>query len=243
MATHAAVVCRFSDGSYSFLRDDLSADTLTEIQTDASGILNIAGDISWGVANQDKIMTHAMCKIQTDTAGTGVLVSAAVYGTQGEVVCPIQGGGIYVDGGGKLAYPVKAATGMKVKVEFQAAADACTTGSIVVVCKSGKCDVFKAVGSDGANVLFTNKDGNGWGDALAGERVVATYSCYGSTYGVADTGVADGIDGFYIESSQGNLKGLLFPSFPSASHSPPAPWIACNILVNQNDTATLTANV
>ena len=243
MATHAAVVCRFSDGSYSFLRDNLSADTLTEIQSDASGILNISDNVSWGVANQNKIMTHALCKIQTDSAGSGVLVSAAIYGTQGEVVMPIQGGGIYVSGLPQLPAPVTAASGMKVKVEFQAAADACTTGSIAVLCKSGKTDIFLAVGSDGADVLFQNKDSNGWGDALAGERVVATYSCYGSTYGVADTGIADGVDAFFVESSQGNLKGMFYPTYASASHPIPSPWNPCNISVNQNDTATLRANV
>ena len=242
MATHAAIDIVFSDGSVTFLRDEISENTLTEIQTDASGILNITGDISVGVANQGKTATHAICKIQTDSATSGAFAYAAFYGPQGNVLCPIQGGGSFVSGNPPLKKPVRMQSGVVVKVFWQAVADAVQYGSTAVYCASGKCDIFQGLAVDDTNVSMVNKDNATWGEALAGETVVATMSTYSASNGLADTGVADGIDGFFVESASGQLMGLFYPAKGSADQWP-VPWAPCRIRVSQNDTLTLRANV
>ncbi len=234
---------RFSDGSYTFLRDDVSEDTLTEIQTDASGLLNITGDLSWGVANQNKTMTHALIKVQTDSAATGCFGHGAVYGSQGEVVCAIQGGGCRVSGMPALVKPVRAQSGMQVKVYWQGAADSVQQASVAVYCASGKCDIFSGTAIDDQDVSLLNKDSSSWGESLANEKVIAAYSTYSATNGLADTGVADGIDAFFSESSTGQLTGLFPPAQGGGNSDGPVPWIGYNIVVSQNDTLTCRANV
>ena len=62
MATNASVILKFSDGTITYLRNDLTLDTLTEIKTDNSGILNIAGNLSAGQANQNKVCNSCSSK-------------------------------------------------------------------------------------------------------------------------------------------------------------------------------------
>ncbi len=242
MATNVSATIRFSDGSMTYLRDAVSADTLTEIQTDASGLLNITGDLSVGVANQGKTATHCLVKVQTDSAATGAFGYAAFYGTQGEVLCPAQGGGSSVTGLPKLVKPVRMQSGVAFKVFWQAVADAVQYASVAVYCSSGKCDIFQGLAVDATNVSMTNKDGNTWGEALAGQTVVAAYSTYSATYGLADTGVADGIGGLYVESASGQLLGMFSPALGAGEQSP-APYVQQPIRVSQNDTLTCRANV
>jgi hypothetical protein len=224
-----------------FLRDDVTADTLTEIQTDASGLLNITGNLSVGVANQGKMATHALCKVQTDSATTGAFGYGAFYGTQGEVLCPVQGGGAVVSGLPKMVKPVRMQSGITFKVFWQAVADAVQQASVAVICASGKADIFSATAVDATDVSMTNKDGNTWGEALAGQTVVAGYATYSATNGLADTGVADGIDGFFVESASGQLLGMYYPA--KSNDQDPCPWISLPIRVSQNDTLTVRANV
>jgi hypothetical protein len=242
MATHVSCQIRFSDGSFTFLRDDVSEDTLTELQTDASGILNLTGDISVGTANQDKVATHAICKVQTDSAQTGSFGYAAFYSPQGNVVCPIQGGGFATGGLNQLIKPVRMQTGVQVKVYWQGVADAVQQASLAVYCASGKCDIFSATAVDDTNVSMVNKDGSTWGEALSGETVLGGYATYSATNGLADTGVADGIDAFFVESSAGQLLGMYGPNKGSSSHIA-VPYNMQTIRVNQNDTLTVRANV
>jgi hypothetical protein len=242
LATHVSAIIRFSDGSMTFLRDDVSADTLTELQTDASGLLNITGNLSVGVANQGKVATHAICKVQTDSATTGAFGYAAFYGTQGEVLCPVQGGGYKVSGIPKLVKPVRMQSGVQLKVFWQAVADAVQQASVAVYCASGKCDIFSATAVDDTDVSMVNKDGNTWGEALAGQTVVAGYATYSATNGLADTGVADGIDAFFVESASGQLLGM-YPPALGAHGIEPVPYLAQSIRVSQNDTLTCRANV
>lgn len=225
-----------------FLRDDVTAETLTEIQTDASGLLNITGDLSVGVANQGKVATHALCKVQTDGAATGSYMYGAFYGTQGEVLCPVQGGGSKTTGLPALATPVRMQSGVQLKVEWQANGTGVQQASVAVVCASGKADIFHALAVDDTDVSMVNKDGNTWGEALAGQVVKMAYATYSSTDGLADTGVADGIDAFFVESASGQLLGLYAPS-DGYSGQTAAPYIAQPIRVSQNDTLTVRANI
>lgn len=242
MATHISVLVRFSDGSFTFLRDDVSEDTLTEIQTDASGLLNITANISVGVANQNKVATHAMAKVQTDSAQTGAFGYGAFYGPQGNVLCPIQGGGFKCSGLPQLIKPVRMQSGVVVKCYWQAYSDAVQQASVAVYCASGKCDIFSATAVDDTDVSMINKDSATWGEALAGETVIGAYATYSATNGLADTGIADGIDAFFVESASGQLLGMYAPE-GGAYATDPCPYIMQTIRVSQNDTLTVRANV
>ena len=63
MATNASAICKFSDGSISYLRNAVTLDAKTELLTDASGLVNQAGGLSVGQANQGKTMTHT-CEVK-----------------------------------------------------------------------------------------------------------------------------------------------------------------------------------
>lgn len=243
MATHVCCFVRFSDGSFTFLRDEISEDTLTELQTDASGLLNITGNVSIGQSNQGKIATHALGKVVTDSATSGAWGYGAFYSPQGNVMCPIQGGGAKVSGLPALIKPVRMQTGVQVKVYWQAIADSVQQASVAAYCASGKCDIFSGTAVDDQDVSLLNKDGSSWGEALSGEVVLGAYATYSATNGLADTGVADGIDGFFVESSSGQLLGMYAPAGGGHDHPLPVQYIAQSIRVNQNDTLTCRANV
>lgn len=242
MATHVSCLIGFSDGSFTFLRDDLSADTLTELQTDASGLLNITGDVSVGQANQGKTAVSALAKVQTDTAQTGAYVGGGFYDSQGTFICPIQGGGSQVTGLPALIKPVRMQTGVKVQVMWQASGDAVQIASVVAYSASGKCDWFTGTAVDDQDVSMTNASGNTWGEALAGETVIGAYANYSADNGLADTGIADGIDAFFVESAAGTLKMMYAPAKGNQS-AEFSPFIRRAVRVDQNDTLTCRANV
>lgn len=242
MASNISVLVRFSDGTMTYLRDTVTLDTLTEIQTDASNILNISGDVAVGQAYVGKIATHALAKVVTDSASSGAFCYAAFYGPDGSVLCPIQGGGYRVTGLPKLVKPVRMTTGTVCKAQMQTQADAVQIGSLAVYTASGKCDIFFGLAVDDSNVAMLNAQGSTYGQSLSGEQVVGAYATYGATYGLADTGIADGIGGFFVESSTGQLKMLYSPGV-AAADAEPMEYIASKYLVNQNDTLTIRANV
>lgn len=244
MATNASVYVRFSDGSFTTLRDAISEDTLTEIKTDASGILNITGDVSIGQSNEGKIAVAALVKIQTDSALTGAFSQAAFYSPQGNVVCPIQGGGYKVSGLPNLIKQVRMETGTTVKVQWQAVADAVQVASLAVYTASGKCDTFSVLAVDNTASAMVNKDGSTIGQALTNETILGGIATYSALNGLADTGVAssDGINAFYVESSSGTLKAM-YPPCQGASDLEPSPWIMQSVKILQNDTLTCMANV
>lgn len=241
MATHVSCLIKFSDGSFTFLRDDVALDTLTEIQTDASGLLNITGDISVGVANQNKIATHALGKVQTDSATSGAWGYGGFYGPQGTVLAPIQGGGFRVAGLPSLIKPVRMQSGVVVKVYWQDVADAVQQASVAAYCASGTCDIFSAAAVDDTDVSMVNAQGATWGEALAGETVMGAYATYSATNGLADTGIVDGVDAFFVQSSTGQLLGMFAPS--RGELNLPVTYTPQKIVVSQNDTLTVRANV
>ena len=232
-----------SDGTFTYLRDAVTAETLTEIQTDGSGILNIAPNLGIGTANQGKTATHALGIVQTDSATTGCWSYGAFYDPQGTVLCPIQGGGCQVSGLPALAKPVRLQTGVKVKVYWQAKADEVQIASVAVVCASGKTDIFSTLAVDDQDVSLLNKDGATWGQALAGQTVVQAYATYPATNGLADTGEADGVSAFYVESASGQLLGMYAPCMGGGTKEEPTPWIRQTIRVNQNDKLVARANI
>ena len=241
MATNVSIVLQMSDGTVSYLRNDVTLDTLTEVKTDNSGILNIAGNLSAGQALQGKTVVAAGAKVQTDDATTGCFSHAAFYDAQGSIVCLIQGGGNSDSGLPMLKKPVRLSTGVTVKVLAQAGASGMQIGSLAVYCASGKSDIFTGTGVDATAVSMINKDGNTIGESLTGQRVVAAYATYPSTNGLAEIGVADGIGAFYVEDSAGQLKAMFFPAL-GRNQQGMVDYQACNFIVAQNDTLTITAN-
>jgi len=142
----------------------------------------------------------------------------------------------------RLIKPVRMQSGITLKVQWQAVADSVEIAAVAVYCQSGKCDVFTGTAVDDTNVSMTNKDGNTWGESLAGQVVTMAYCTYAALNGLADTGVADGIDALFVESASGQLLGMFAPD-QGAYDATPIPFVPQAIRVNQNDTLTLRANV
>lgn len=242
MASNISVLIKFNDGTFTYLRDTVTLDALTEIQTDASGLLNIAGDISAGQAYTGKVATHAIAKCVTDSTSTAAYCYGAFYAPDGSVLCPIQGGGYLVTGLPALVKPVRLSTGVVVKCQAQAMADSVQIASVAFYCASGYCDVLFATASDDADVAMLNAQGSTLGQSASGQTVVGAYATYGATFGLADTGIADGVGGLFAESSDGTLKMMYAPSQASTDQEP-APYQRMSYRVDQNDTMTCRANV
>ena len=162
-------------------------------------------------------------------------------GPQGTVLCPIQGGGANCTGLPKLVKPVRMQSGVVVKARWQGQADAVQQASVAVYCASGKCDFFTGTAVDDTDVSMQNLQSATWGESLAGEVVLGAYATYSATNGLADTGIADGIDAFFVESASGQLLGM-YPPEKGQGHVS-APYIMQSIRVSQNDTLTCRANV
>lgn len=243
MATNISALIKFSDGTFTYLRDEASANTLTELKTDASGILNIAGDISVGLGNQGKLATHCMIKVQTDDATTGCFSYGAFYDPQGRIMVAVQGSGVAGSALPALKKPVRMTTGVKLQCQFApivASGTSMSFANVAVYCRSGMSDIFSVQSADSGVQALLNKDGNTIGEALAGQTVLCSYSTFSSTNGVADVGIADGINGFYLEDSQGQLKMMYSPSKGNDQYPPP--WVEAPVTINQNDTLTVAAN-
>jgi len=242
MASNISIFIKFSDGSFTYLRDTVTLDALTEIQTDASGLLNISGDVAVGQAYTGKTATHALAKVVTDSAASGAFCYGAFYGPDGSVLCPIQGGGYRVTGLPKLVKPVRMTTGVVCKAQAQAQADSVQIGSVACYTSNGKCDIFFGTIVDDADVAMLNAQGSTIGQSLSGMTVVGAYSTYSATYGLADTGIADGVGGFFVESSTGQLKQMYAPA-AAVSAAEPSEYIPGAFRVDQNDTLTARGNV
>jgi len=116
MAANASIICKFSDGTVGYLRNAITLDAATEVKTDNSGLLNIAGDLSVGQAFQGKTLTHASVKIQNDSATSGAFGYASIIGVDGSIIGAIQGGGTQTSGLPRLKKPVRMQTGVKINV-------------------------------------------------------------------------------------------------------------------------------
>jgi len=242
MASNISVLIKFNDNTFTYLRDTVTLDTLTEIQTDASGLLNITGDISVGQAYTGKVATHAVAKCVTDSTDTGSFCYGAFYAPDGSVLCPIQGGGYKVDGLPALVKPVRLSTGVVVKCQAQALADAVQIASFAFYCASGYCDILFGLAIDDTDVPLLNAQGSTLGQSASGQTIVGAYSSYSASYGVADTGIADGVGGLFAESSDGTLKMMYTPA-QGAREQEPIPYQRTSFRVDQNDTMTIRANV
>jgi CheY-specific phosphatase CheX len=243
MATNASIILKFSDGTVGYLRNDVTLDTATEVKTDPSGLLNQAPNLSVGQAFQGKTLTHAGVKIQTDSATSGAFGYASIVGVAGNIIGAIQGSGSNCVGLPRLRRPIPMMTGVKINVFAQLVADAVQYASLAVYCASGKVDIFQGLGVDATDVSMVSViSGSTIGEALVNQQVVCYYATYSATNGLADTGVADGINALYVEDAQGQLKAMMYTTKGSKSQQL-VPWVEDSFVIRQNDTLTLRANV
>ena len=242
MATNASIICKFSNGTIGYLRNAITLDTATEVKTDASGLVNQAGGLSVGQAFQGLTMTHAAVKIQTDSAVSGAFGYASIIGVGGNVIGAIQGGGTHAQGLPKLKRPIAMMTGVKINVFAQAVADAVQYASLAVYCASGKVDIFQGLAVDGSDVSMVSVvSGSTLGEALVNQQFVCFYATYPATNGLADTGVADGVNALFAEDAQGQLKSMMFTTKGTGEEM--LDYVEDSFRVLQNDTLTLRANV
>ena len=243
MATNASAICKFSDGTVGYLRNAITLDSATEVKTDASGLVNQAGGLSVGQAFQGKTLTHAAVKIQTDSATTGAFGYASIIGVAGNIIGAIQGSGTNGAGLPRLKRPVPMMTGVKINVFAQTVADAVQYASCAMYCASGKVEIFQGLAVDATDVSMVSVvSGSTLGEALVNQTVVCYYTTYPATNGLADTGVADGVNALFAEDAQGQLKAMMYTT-KGNSDPDMVTFVEDSFRVLQNDTLTLRANV
>jgi len=243
MATNASVICKFSDGTIGYLRNAITLDSATEVKTDNSGLVNQAGDLSIGQAFQNKTLIAASVKIQTDSATSGAFGYASIVGTAGNIIGIIQGSGATGAGLPRLKKPIKMTTGVKINVFAQAIGDAVQYASLAVYYASGRADVFQGLAIDATDVPMKSVVSNlTLGEAAQGERVMCYYATYPATNGLADTGVADGVNALFAENSSGQLKSMMYTAKGNMDGEV-VEFVEDSFTIEQNDTLTLRANV
>ena len=240
MATNVSIYGLCSDGTFVALRDAINEDTLTEIQTDASADLNVTGNVSIGQAYQGKTLVRAVAKVQTDNSTAGCLSWADLKDAQGTIICPIQGGGSNVSSMPVLVKPVRLKTGIIAEARWQDVADSVQYGALMCYTASGTCDVFYALGVDSTPTPMINASGATIGQSLAGQVIVGAYATYSATNGLDDN--ADGVNAFYVESAEGQLKAM-YPPGAGAYINSLTEWIRYPVRIDQNDTLTITASL
>jgi hypothetical protein len=242
MATDINAFVQFSDGTFAVLRKEgATAEAVTSLPTGGNGLAQVSS-VEIGQAYTGKTAVAASIAVQTDSAQTGLFSYGYFLGPDGKIVCPVQGGGYSSTGLPKLAKPVKMTTGLTLQACFDTQADAVALAALAVYCACGTSDVFFVKAVDATKTAMVNKDGSSIGQALTDKKITKVYATYSATNGLNDNG--DGNSGFYIESADGQLKGM-YP--PSCSLSPEAmiPYIdlAIPVHINQNDTLSVMAGV
>ena len=84
--------------------------------------------------------------------------------------------------------------------------------------------------------------GSTLGEALVNQTVVCYYTTYPATNGLADTGIADGVNALFAEDAQGQLKAMMYTTKGNADPDLVS-YVEDSFRVLQNDTLTLRANV
>ena len=213
MTTAITVILKFSDGTYGYMQNsDVTAGFSGEeiLSSNAGGNLNQVNGISAGVAFTDKVVTHAASKVCTQNADSATYMWAYFLGTDGAIICPIQGGGGTMQQLPALKKPVTLKTGMQVQDAWQSAGDSATlVASVTVYCADGTSDVFGVTAVDGTNTELKNKSGIGIGDALAGKTASCYFGVYPSTIGINENG--GGVSTLWVEATDGTIKALIPP--------------------------------
>lgn len=239
MATAFSIYGRCSDGTViSLVNTSVTENTVTEIQTGGTGLAQVSG-VSLGQAYIGKTLTHAVAKVSTEGAATGGICYAQILDASGKVAMIIQGGGDHVSDFPALCRPLTLANGMVAQGRWDALADAATLqASLAVYCTDGSCDVFTVAGVDATKTAMLNKDSATVGQALAGKTIMKAYATFNSTYGINESNQGNG--GFYIESSDGQLKAVYPPG--NGRDQTAVPFITYPVRIAQNDTLSVMAD-
>ena len=181
-------------------------------------------------------------KVFQDDAVIGGFNYAYFLGPDGKIMVPVQGGGYQSTGIPTLKKPITMTTGVTLQACMDIKADAVALASLAVYCTDGTSDVFFVKAVDATKTAMVNKDGSTIGQALQNKALKCCYSTYSAEKGLSDNGA--GVGGFYLESSDGALKGIFPPSAGVDDHSVvqyielPRP-----IPIGQNDTLSVMAGL
>lgn len=206
--------------------------------------------MSLGQAFANKTLIAMSVLVQGDDAQNQCFASGHILGPTGQMITPVQGGDYAGVGLPKLKRPVRCVPGVKLFVTTDEGADAVSLASMAVYCASGKSAIFSVKAVDATKTeLVDVLTGGSVGQSLAGERIICSYQTYPATKGLNDNQA--GNSGFYIESSDGQLK-LMVP--PVAGHSSgssgnylqgSSPYVeySVGIPIDQNDTLSVMAGL
>lgn len=242
MATDIMAFVQFSDGTFaSLVKEGATVETVTSVPTGGTGLNQVSG-IEIGQAFAGKVAIAAAVKTQSDSAATAAFCYGYFLGPDGKIICPVQGGGAGATGLPKLKKGVRMAPGVTLQAAFDTAADAVALASLAVYCSDGTSDVFFVKAVAGTKTAMVNKDGSSIGQALTGKVISCAYASYSAANGLNDDGT--GVGGFYIESSDGQLKAM-YPPGKGNDEREVIPYISLpvGIRIFQNDTLSVMAGV
>jgi hypothetical protein len=242
MATDIMGFVQFSDGTFgSFLKEGASAESVTSLPTGGVGLNQVSG-IEIGQAYAGKTAVAAAVKVQTDSAQTGAYAYAYFLGPDGKIIVPVQGGGYKASGIPMLKRSVVMAPGITLQACFDAVGDAVALAALSVYCTDGTSDCFFVKSVSGTKTAMVNKDGSTIGQALTGKLIECTIPTYSAQNGLNDNGT--GVGGFFLESSDGQLKGMFLPGQGTFNElNEQYSQLPVRIPVMQNDTLSVTAGV
>ena len=255
MATAVYGYGQFACGTFaSFANASVSDETVTEIQTGGTGINQVSG-VSIGQAFAGKTLVALSLQVQTDDAITGSFCFGYLLSPTGQMLSPVQGG-TYPGGGlPRLKKPGMMSPGVKLFAMCDTSADAVSQASMAVYSTSGKSAIFTVKAVDATKTAMVDTlTGATIGQSMANERIVCTYQTYGGSKGLNDNQA--GNSGYYIESSDGQLKLMIPPVGAGSSTNSNAgasgnylegnsPWVdyPVPIPINQNDTLSVMAGL
>jgi len=238
MASDIYAAVKFSDGTIaSLVASGVSNRTATELTTGGTG-LNQVASVSIGQAYSGKRAVAAMVNVVKDAtniaAGTADAFCYAYFlGPDGKIMCLAQGGGAASTGFEPLAKPIVMQTGVTFVAASSNAGDGVNQASLAVYCTDGTADVFTALAVADVKTSMQNKDGSTIGQALNGRVIQKAYATYGGSKGVNEDGA--GVQYFYVESADGQLKMLFPPAYGAGQSAVPyIPGYGTRILQNDS---------
>ena len=221
-----------------FSDDNVSAKTTTTLQTGGVGLNQTSGvDLGNFLVGETIIAAYGTVQAATTVGAFASYLLGFIENPDGSIAVPIEGGGNNTSDMPMLCKPVRVTVGMLLKIQMDVSSTSTVSASVVAYCASGKTSVFNVqAGADARTAIVDITTGGSIGQSLSNQRIVKYYATFDALYGANDA--QDGLNFFFIESSQGQLKSTLFPT--NAKGPQRTVLVECNIPIAQNDTLSVT---
>lgn len=238
MANSIQVSVKCASGRVAVFSDtNVTENTLTTVTSGGVG-LNQTSGIDLGNFLVGETITHAFATVTAATTASATAAFALGFVEQpdGSIAVPIEGGGSASGCMPMLCRPIRVTVGMLLKIMLAQSDASNVQASLVAYCASGKTSVFTVTAvADTKTAIVDITTGGSIGQSLAGQTIVKYYATFTNSNGLNDD--QGGNNFYYIESSQGTLKGTMFPVLASLYGK--VEQVPTRIPILQNDTLSV----